>query len=254
MSIFLLFFLQLIAVVPYIVYRYRNADLQLIGTLLQGDTNVILISILAVLPAHVLTLLLVWAVATHLGQRPFRPAIGWGWSPRVGFWASAGIAVALLIVGLGIADLIGGQKTPFEEMLESSAANRFSAAFMATATAPLVEELVYRGILYSAVQRAIGMWWAVLLVGALFTGVHVAQYYNHPGVIVAVGALGFTLTYVRARTGRILPCIIIHLIFNGIQCVGLVLSYFYPDLLEDKAAPGLVWSQHLLRCAFNSIF
>jgi membrane protease YdiL (CAAX protease family) len=253
-SVFLLLLLQLVAVIPYIVYRYRGTDLQQLGTLITSDTNVLLISILSILPAHCLTLFLVWALVTRFGKRPFWQTIGWSWSPRVGFWTSAGLAVALLIIGGLIAKFIGGQKTPFDEMLESSAANRFAAAFMATATAPLVEELVYRGILYSALQRAIGMWWSVLLVGALFTGVHVAQYYNNLGVIAAVATLGFTLTYVRARTGRILPCIVIHLVFNGIQCVGLVLSYFYPHLLEDKTEQGFVLSQHLFAHALNLIF
>ncbi|MGH9903747.1 MAG: CPBP family intramembrane glutamic endopeptidase, partial [Pyrinomonadaceae bacterium] len=56
------------------------------------------------------------------------------------------------------------------------------------------------------------------------------QYYNNPGVIAAVGTLGFALTYVRARTGSVLPCFIIHLVFNSIQVAVLIYEYFHPTM------------------------
>ena len=63
---------------------------------------------------------------------------------------------ALLLLGGGlVAAWLGGEKTPFEEMLESSAAARFMTAALATVTAPLVEELVFRGVAYPALQRAL---------------------------------------------------------------------------------------------------
>ncbi len=113
-------------------------------------------------------------------------------------------------------------------MLESSAATRFTAVFMATVTAPFVEELVYRGVLYPAVRRATNTTVAVFLVSALFTFVHVQQYYNNAGVIAAVATLSVALTLVRAATGRLLPCVVIHAVFNGLQCLYLVYEYFYP--------------------------
>lgn len=232
-SIVLLFVVQLIAVVPYVIYRYRGSGVEEIQGAMTSDSNVIVISILSVLPAHILTLGIAWALVTRFGKRPFRETIGWSWSPRLGFWKCVVLAVILLVVAGTVAYLLGGQKTPFEEMLQSSAAALFATAFMATATAPLVEETIYRGILFPAMQRLTGTLWAVVLVGGLFTLVHVAQYYNNLGVIVAVGLLGFALTYVRARTGRLLPCVVIHLVFNGIQVVGLIYEYLRKDAATD---------------------
>jgi membrane protease YdiL (CAAX protease family) len=48
---------------------------------------------------------------------------------------------------------------------------------MATFTAPIVEEVIYRGILYSAFQRARGSGVAIAAVTLLFALVHVPQYY-----------------------------------------------------------------------------
>lgn len=227
-SVFVMFALQVLAVVPYMLYAHRQEQPAKLGELMSTDPNALLVGIVAVIPAHILTLVMVWALVTNYGKRPFGQTVGWGWSPRFGLWASAGLALALLLFGIPLLYFLGGEKTPFDQMLESSTQARFATAFLATASAPLVEELVYRGVLYPALQRALGALWAVLVVGSLFTLVHVAQYYNNAGVIAAVGTLGFVLTVVRARTGRVLPCFVIHLVFNGLQVAGLVLEYFHP--------------------------
>jgi len=228
-SIVLMILAYALVVVPYLMLtRGMNAAGQTPESLL-ADPNMTLLSVASVVPSHLATLLVVWAVVTNLGKRPFFSTIGWGWSPRFGLWTSAALAVLLLLFGGVLMYFLGRDvKTPFDEMLESSVQARFATAFLATATAPLVEELVYRGVLYPALRRAVGMFGAVVAVATLFTVVHVSQYYNNPAVIAAVGSLAFALTYVRARTGRVLPCFVIHLVFNGIQCAWLVLEYFYP--------------------------
>ena len=62
-----------------------------------------------------------------------------------------------------------------------------ATAILAVATGPLVEELLYRGLLYAALQKALGMLWAVTIVSGLFAAVHVFQYYNNLGVIAVIG-------------------------------------------------------------------
>src|SRR5205085_4691915 len=71
------------------------------------------------------------------------------------FWSSVGTAILLLVAGVGATYYFGGEKTPFDQMLESSTAARFMTAALATVTAPLVEELVFRGVAYPALQRAL---------------------------------------------------------------------------------------------------
>jgi hypothetical protein len=51
-------------------------------------------------------------------------------------------------------------------------------------------------------------------------------------VIAAVAVLSFVLTWVRARTGRLLPCFAIHAAFNGIQAIIIVAQ----PLLQDAAS------------------
>ena len=113
-----------------------------------------------------------------------------------------------------------------------------------TATAPLVEELVYRGVLFPALRRASNTAIALVVVSFLFASVHFFQYKNSPGTIAAILLLSFALTYVRAATGRVLPCVVIHFVFNGVQVAGLIYEYFWPPSVtgraEQAALVGLV--------------
>ena len=214
--------MQLFAILPYAFIRYRAGGSVGFDKSLLTDKTAIFLSILAVIPAHLLTLGVAWAVVTRLGQRPFWPALGWSWSRNFGFWASAGLALLLLVIGVAITKLIGGEETQLDQLIASSTAARYTTAFLATVSAPLVEEVVYRGILYSALQKALGAGWAIVGVLALFTLVHVPQYWPNYGVIAVIGLLSFALTLVRAYTGRLLPCFVIHLVFNGVQAMFLI--------------------------------
>ena len=221
-SAVLLLLLPTLALVPYAFYQYSGAGYDVFIKSLPGDKTAILISIMAVIPVHLLTLGLVWAVVTQYGNRPFWRTLGWDWSPRFGFWASVGLAFVLLVLGITLTSRIGGEATDLDQIINSSTAARFTTALLATATAPLVEEIIYRGLIYSALQRALGMIWAVIIVSALFAFVHVFQYSNNFGVIAAISLLSLSLTVVRALTGRLLPCFVIHLIFNGLQSLYII--------------------------------
>lgn len=223
-SAMLLLLLPTLAIVPYALYQYAGESYEVFIKLLPADKTAILISIISVIPVHLLTLGLVWAVVTQYGKRPFWRTLGWDWSRNFGFWSSAGLALALLVTGISLIKFIGGEATDLDQIINSSTAARITTAFLATATAPLVEELIYRGLIYSALQRTVGMIWAVIIVSTLFASVHVFQYSNNLGVIVAISLLSISLTLVRALTGRLLPCFVIHLIFNGIQSLYIILE------------------------------
>lgn len=230
-SVFLLFISQLLIVLPYARYRNPGASGEALIQFSSNDPTAILLLIISVIPAHLLTIGLIWAVVTDFGKRPFWQAIGWSWSENLGFWSSAGLAVMLMFLGLVLTKLIGGNPTELDHIVSSSTAARYTTVIVATATAPLVEELVYRGVLYSALQRAIGSLWAVVGVMVLFTVVHVPQYWGNVGVIATIGILSLFLTVVRAWTGRLLPCIVIHTVFNGLSSVLIILE---PYLQRDS--------------------
>jgi membrane protease YdiL (CAAX protease family) len=149
-----------------------------------------------------------------------------------------GFGVALFAAAWLLATLLGAEKpTKLEEVINSSIAARFTIAALAVCTAPFVEEFTYRGLLYSALQRTIGVKGAVIFVLALFTLIHVPQYWPNIGVIAAVGMLSIALTVVRAYSGRLLPCVVIHLVFNLIQAVLLIMEPYAQRMLPTSPAP-----------------
>ncbi len=83
----------------------------------------------------------------------------------------------------------------------------------------------------------------VTIVTVLFAGVHVWQYRNNIAVIAVITLLSLSLTLVRAVSRRLLPCFLIHLIFNGIQSAVLVAE---PFLEKAHKAPTTVPSFHLI--------
>ncbi|HLA12276.1 MAG TPA: CPBP family intramembrane glutamic endopeptidase [Pyrinomonadaceae bacterium] len=220
--------MSLLLVLPYIATQgFSPSDPEFARKLAEfaaTDKTAVFLQILALLPAHLLTLLLVWAIATGFGKRSFTEVLGLACS-RFPVWLSVLLGVVLFLLGSGLAKLVGGDApTQLETIINNSLPTRYLVAFLAVATAPLVEELVYRGVVYSALQRAIGAAGAIVIVLALFTIVHIPQYRTNVGVIMAVGILSVALTLLRAYTGRLLPCVIVHLVFNAVQAVILIFT------------------------------
>lgn len=234
LSVLAVFIVPTIVALPFIMFRYWGASnaAQSIAT----DHTVLLLTVIGVIPAHALTFLAAWVVVTQRGRRPFWRSLGWTYSPKFGFWQAAGVAVALYVVGFVVAILIGGEPTDIDMLVNSSLAIKLLVSVLATTSGPLVEEIVYRGILYPALQRTIGMAWAVALVSFLFALVHVFQYRKNLGVITVIVMLSVSLTLVRAFTGRLLPCFIIHMVFNGIVSFVMIIQPFF-EKPEKIAAP-----------------
>jgi len=229
-SVLLLIFVPVIVALPYFIYIWRTRGVPN-AEALANDKTFLFISIVGVVPTHLLTLVVIWLVVTRGRKRPFWKTIGFEWpksiGPVTGFALCLLISVALLAVGALVTWVGGGGKTQLDLLVESSIPARLATAFVAVFTAPLVEELIYRGVLYSAVERTLGTAVAVTSVSLLFAGVHVFQYINNVAVITVITLLSITLTLVRAYSGKVLPSFVIHLIFNGVQSVIIALSPFF---------------------------
>ncbi len=85
-------------------------------------------------------------------------------------------------------------------------------AFGALVVAPLVEELLFRGVLLGGVLRATrDPAVAIVATGVAFGLVHAFQ----PQAVAPLAVMGMMLAYVRLRTGVLWPCVLVHTLFNG---------------------------------------
>jgi membrane protease YdiL (CAAX protease family) len=227
-SFFLLLVIPLISAIPYMVYRLVTVGGSSQGLL--ADKTLIFFTVLGILPAHLLTLVITWTIVSEGGRRPFWNSIAFAWPERTNPTITTILSVLMALILVGFAFLVtliyGERKTDLDLLIESSNYTRVAMAFMAVATAPLVEEVIYRGVLYGALEKAAGVGIAIALVSLLFAGVHVYQYRNNVAVILVITLLSVVLTVARAYTGKMLPSFIIHFVFNGIQSVFIVLGGF----------------------------
>ena len=244
-SVILLVFVPVIVALPYMIYRIFTSGGAISPEAISTDKTLLFLSVLGIIPTHLLTLVIAWMVVSEGGRRPFWKAIGFDWpegtNKKIATMLSVGLALVLLGLAWAVTSIFGGEKTQLDMLIESSMATRFATAFVAFAAAPLVEEIIYRGVLYPAIEKIartvmmvlnpalekpVGMGIAVAFVSLLFAGVHVFQYYNNISVILVITILSIALTVVRALTGKVYPAFIIHLVFNGIQSIILVLAPF----------------------------
>ena len=242
LSFVLMIVIQTVLVVAYAVHRHVPLGVEAVAQFAVKDAGAIAVALVALVIAHVLTLALAWLLVTRAGRYPFLQTLGWDWGGGLTFWRSVGLALLLYGCGLLIIWATGSPENDLERILRSSRAAALITAFAATFTAPIVEEIVFRGTLYSALRRLFGSGWAVSVVFLLFALIHVPQYLPSYGVIATILLLSLVLTLVRARTGRLLPCVVIHTVFNGIQSLGIVFAPYFDKLFPDQTppAPGLI--------------
>lgn len=242
-SILLIVFLQMAFVFPYIASQdISMADAETLSKFMTTDPTAILISIATVIPAHILTIVLAWFIVTKFNKHSFKEMLGWHWG-GYNWWQVALLTVALVVSVFVVAavtiTVFGKQENDFDKILKSSRYVVLLVAFMATFSAPITEEIVYRGVMYSAFQRTLSGFnilkgnlpvvLTVVIITFLFAGVHYFQYWGDPATLITITFLSLIITLIRTKTGSVLPCIFFHFVINGIQAAGLVLQPYLPE-------------------------
>jgi membrane protease YdiL (CAAX protease family) len=102
--------------------------------------------------------------------------------------------------------------------------DKAAAIFLAVVVAPLVEEFIFRGLLYGVMKKFAGAWAAMATSGLIFAAIH----QNLPALpAYFLLACGFTLAY--ERTGSIWTPITMHVLFNAIT---VVVIFFFPQWIQ----------------------
>ncbi len=243
-SIALVIICPLIFVIPYLAATGILSQREQFEAAVKTDPIAVLLQIIGIIPAHLLTLALAWFVVTRGRKFSFKEMLGWDWN---GFRVYHAVLISIGFYGLAIVAVLifGDVENEFDIMLKSSRYIVYVVAFFAIVTAPIVEEVVYRGLMYSAFQRTLGKVAAVLLVTLLFALVHGAQYSvgGRPdyAVMSVLLLLSLTLTVIRAKSGNLLPCIVLHVVFNSIQSVLLIAEPFLRPYIENaEQTVGLI--------------
>lgn len=145
------------------------------------------------------------------------------WRRALGLAALTLVSIWIFSVGYErVLSLFGNWNPTSEQGLvpdrwDSARAGAFVAFFVVvTFVAPVVEELMYRGLGVSLLLPY-GAWLAILLTGVIFGASH--------GLIVALPVLGFfgaAVAWLRTRTDSVYPGMLLHGTFNGVALVAAV--------------------------------
>jgi membrane protease YdiL (CAAX protease family) len=93
------------------------------------------------------------------------------------------------------------------------------SAVLTCVLAPICEEFLFRGFIFTALRNWRGLWPAALITGLVFGAVHAG---SAPAAdLVPLAALGFLLCLVYAYTGSLYPCIALHSLNNSIAFASL---------------------------------
>jgi uncharacterized protein len=234
--------LPVIFAFAYVVMRMLQTGRQPTLAAMSEDLGFLLVTVGSTLPAHLLILSICWFVVTSRGRRPFWRTLGWGWIPQFKWIHAVGLAFLMFGAAIVFQKLLPHRETDFDKILMRGYSVRLMIAVLAVVTAPLVEEVVYRGVLYGGIEGTYGKRAAILAVTLMFAGVHAQQYWGSVASLAAIFLLSLALTTLRAWTGKLLPCVATHLVYNGIQAAILLLA---PDEAiksqTDQAALMIIW-------------
>lgn len=85
----------------------------------------------------------------------------------------------------------------------------------AIVTAPIGEELLFRGIIYGGYRRSFGPFWAAILTTSIFVVLHFSVVIHSPSRFCGIIALGIVTLWLRLRASAIGPAIAAHSAYNS---------------------------------------
>lgn len=167
---------------------------------------------LAMLATFFATGLIALAVAMAPIGRAALPALGFrraGWRPIV-FGTVGALVVSVAVTQIGIEPQ--GIKQAMEVAREPA---MFAASLAVMAgLAPLVEELIFRGLLYGWLAGRWGTVAAWIVSSLAFAAAHV-----EPAHVILVLPLGLFFGWLRRRTDSLWPSLVAHMVNNGLAVV-----------------------------------
>lgn len=139
----------------------------------------------------------------------------------VGYIAAVPLLVAVLLLVALVVSLT--KYVPEKQMVvemflrEKNVPFLIYSAIFTGIIGPIIEELFFRGFMYNAFKKRIGIFWAMFITSAIFASLHSNLVSFFP-----ILALGFVLAYMYEKTGTIVSSVTVHMVHN----LGMVFLLF----------------------------
>jgi uncharacterized protein len=145
--------------------------------------------------------------------------------PGVGWRSAVGLIALLVAVFLILSAIWAAVFHPKpEELLNKLGANETTSLLLLSAAltcvvAPICEEFLFRGYVFTALRTWRGTWPAAVITGLVFGAVHAG---SAPAIdLVPLAGLGFGLCLLYRYSGSLYPCIVAHSLNNSLAFASL---------------------------------
>ena len=170
-------------------------------------------------------------LSADIGLTPRLVDLGWGpliWLGAIG----AQVAVGAVVIALDLP--IVGNTDGIEE-LTADRTYVVSIVISAVVAAPIVEEMVFRGVVMRGLASRLPIVAVVVLQGLLFGVAHVdpVRGVGNIGLVLVLSGVGIAFGVAVALLGRIGPSIVAHAIFNA--AVLVIVLTGVADRLDDAS-------------------
>lgn len=110
---------------------------------------------------------------------------------------------------------LGKLTGPTSKLLAAPGLPRLTVMLLAMAGAPVIEEFMFRGVLFAALARRLSVTWAGTLTTGVFVALHAPDKLGWWPGFLAVGFLGALLLVLRLRFKSLWPGMLAHSLYNS---------------------------------------
>ena len=171
------------------------------------------VAIAAQAASYPVILLFIFFLVRSRANAPFGTSISWNW-PRMTapLYVIGGFALAFAVDRLA-RFLPMPKSLPLDEYF-TDATSAYLMAGLGVVLAPLMEEILFRGLLYPVLRRWAGVVISVLLTALAFASIHLSQLGYAWGPALSIFIVGVVFTVVRERTHSLAASFLTHWGYN----------------------------------------
>ncbi|MDZ8120287.1 CPBP family intramembrane glutamic endopeptidase [Pontiella agarivorans] len=186
----------------------------------------------------IISFIMMFITMAKMGDYYLTPAETWSWNESIDsehrkkwFWCGdksrrlaffnacfTGIGIGLIwavfahgyIEVLKYFELLRELISTSENYLQAHKDTRTALILVAVFCTPFAEEYLFRGLLFRALDREWGGWKALLGSAAFFA------IYHPPIAWLPVGLMGLINSWLFKHTGRLAPCVLLHMVYNAV--------------------------------------
>ena len=206
--------------------RHKKPDTRAIAQLLQTNPDVkVVLAVITIAAAAVVMVLLVRQLWPAQWSRADLPGFGFVQpDDKKAYLGAVLLGLAVLFLGGLLTHLLAGGHQVQQDVAVMAGkvpvGLRVLLALLVVCVAPIVEELVFRGVLLSGLARRMRVGWAIVASAIIFGCVHLPDFKFAWYPVPALVLLGLALAWMRIRTRSLWPSITLHATNNFMAVLG----------------------------------